>query len=628
MKSWLLITLLLLRINSAIGQITEPLVLSENFTDSLLTRQVSFIPDSSNTIAVSDVDKNPNRRPYFHNTVVFGGINQPMWLVFDVVSRKSNISSFILNVSYIGLDGAEVFIKDGFGRILKLPKVLRRYPISARPIPDNKLLFQFSLNPNLRYTIYVKTPRAYERHMISLILWDEHTFLVSNLKQTSIFFSLLGALLLAVLVSMLLFIFLKDTIFWQYGLYVLSLCAAIFIMSGYGDPSILAINGLKFDHTTALVTVLSTSIHIKLSNSYLSVKLLAPKWLLLIGKAIIASCLLAASLFFLPWNGIHGMLLICCYQLLIFAELYIFACILLGMRRGHIPAIIYFVRFLPFIIGLPLLLNLQVLDYIYRSLELLLGAAFFEVLFLGTGIGFSYYKTRKAETQLIAKLNQTQAQVIQTQESERQRIAADLHDDLGGTLSTIRRKISDIRLRLTDITIIGAFDNLEPLITKSNDDLRRIAHNLMPPEFERIGVATSIEQLVRAIPAKPVRFEFLISGNEHKLGLETELNLYRITSELIQNILKHARAKRASVQLIYYDTNLTVMIEDDGIGFKIAGGDSSSTGIGLKNSKLRADYIGANLTTETSSSGTMTILEIPYPSSSYEPATANKDFTG
>jgi signal transduction histidine kinase len=214
------------------------------------------------------------------------------------------------------------------------------------------------------------------------------------------------------------------------------------------------------------------------------------------------------------------------------------------------------------------------------------------------------------------ELMDTKNQVLQTQESERQRIAADLHDDLGGTLATIRRRIADIRQNLKDPKAAQDFELLEPLIQKSADDLRRISHNLMPPEFAHLGLVNALQQFVQAIPQSPTHFEFLISGKEQKLSVNIELNIYRIVSELVQNVLKHAHATRAAVQLIYFDDSLTITVEDNGVGDRLINKSSEiseiSSGIGLKNSKLRAEYIGAKLCMETSGGGTLVILEIPY----------------
>lgn len=115
-------------------------------------------------------------------------------------------------------------------------------------------------------------------------------------------------------------------------------------------------------------------------------------------------------------------------------------------------------------------------------------------------------------------------------------------------------------------------------------------------------------------PANPTRFSFLVAGTERKLPLDTELNIYRIVSELVQNIHKHAQAKRAAVQLLYYEDYLGITVEDEGLGSRAVKNGNEKAGIGLKNSSLRAEYIGAKLWREASESGTLIILDVAYQS--------------
>ena len=212
-------------------------------------------------------------------------------------------------------------------------------------------------------------------------------------------------------------------------------------------------------------------------------------------------------------------------------------------------------------------------------------------------------------------IRDSNARIIQAQETERQRIAADLHDDLGGTLATLRRRLDDIRQQLQDQWAAQQLDALEPMIQKSSDDLRRIAHNLMPPEFARLGLHSALEQLVVSQPAQPTRFSFITSGTQHNLPVNTALNVYRIVSEQIQNINKHAQAQRAAVQIIYQADQLSITVEDDGLGSRTVGPANETMGIGVKNSTLRAEYIGATLWRDAGEAGTLVVLDVPYPSS-------------
>lgn len=241
------------------------------------------------------------------------------------------------------------------------------------------------------------------------------------------------------------------------------------------------------------------------------------------------------------------------------------------------------------------------------------------ILAFGLTIRFNRFRQQNFNLQLTLarERNQTTTQVIDAQEAERGRLAADLHDDLGGTLATLRRRLDELRQRLTDPYAADALSQLDPLVRKSTYDLRRIAHNLRPPEFERIGLRHALEQLVQSQPAQPTRFSFVIAGSERRLSPDTELNLYRIVSELVQNIHKHAGARRAAVQLLYYEDQLSVMVEDDGVGDRVTKNSGTGVGLGLKNCSLRAEYIGASLRREVTAAGTLVVLDVPYAAISY-----------
>ncbi|GAB3639435.1 hypothetical protein GCM10027423_00710 [Spirosoma arcticum] len=259
---------------------------------------------------------------------------------------------------------------------------------------------------------------------------------------------------------------------------------------------------------------------------------------------------------------------------------------------------------------------LNVLNAGHFTTNWLLPGFLLEQITLAFGLTIRYNRFRQQNLNLQLTLaqerNQTTTQIINAQEAERQRLAADLHDDLGGTLATLRRRLGDLGQRLRDPQAADVLGQLEPLVQKSTHDLRRIAHNLMPPEFDRLGLRHALDQLIQSQPAQPTRFSFVVAGQERRLPLEIELNLYRIVSELVQNIHKHAQARRAAVQLLYYEEHLSVMVDDDGLGSRVTKNGETGVGLGLKSSGLRAEYIGARLRRDVTEAGTLVVLDMPY----------------
>lgn len=224
---------------------------------------------------------------------------------------------------------------------------------------------------------------------------------------------------------------------------------------------------------------------------------------------------------------------------------------------------------------------------------------------------------KKSITQVQLKLlqqnQQIARQIIHTQESEQQRIAGDLHDDLGGMLATVNAKLSqltsahslnDIRKGIVDVLSVSA---------KAGDLIRRISHNLLPPDLEKTGMVALIQERINQLnDVEKTAFHCQVVGQERRLSTDQEVNIYRILSELIHNIQKHAQAQSASIQFFFHFNSLTVTVEDDGSGNKASKTRENNWGIGLKNVHFRVKYLQGRLSVETDEQGTTILLEVPY----------------
>lgn len=221
-----------------------------------------------------------------------------------------------------------------------------------------------------------------------------------------------------------------------------------------------------------------------------------------------------------------------------------------------------------------------------------------------SGLIFRSLRLNKKNAQYVLELmtvkNELSTKVIQTQETERQRLAKDLHDDLGGTLSTIKGQAANE----------NASSETLNLIEKAIEDLRNVSRNLMPPELQKAGLAGSVHQAIERLRnSSKTEFIFISFGREVRLEADTELNIYRIIGELLNNILKHAGASKGVVQLLYYDDHLLISIEDNGVGIKT---EEKNWGIGLKNINSRVEYLKAELSIDTGPYGTTVIIKVPY----------------
>jgi signal transduction histidine kinase len=232
-----------------------------------------------------------------------------------------------------------------------------------------------------------------------------------------------------------------------------------------------------------------------------------------------------------------------------------------------------------------------------------------EALIICFGILFRYIIIRRERNKLEKTLQQQQLssskQLIFTQENERKRIAEDLHDELGSSLAALKLRLQKSSLPEEEM------NDILNVVDKASSDTRNISHNLMPPEFEK----TSLKDLLsnyytRLNRESSTRFHFYCSGDNQHFSKENELIIYRIIMELTGNILKHADAAEATIQLIYYADQLEIMGEDNGTGIL----ENENKGIGLKNIQSRVDYLNGELRIDTASGGTTIMIKLPYKS--------------
>lgn len=187
--------------------------------------------------------------------------------------------------------------------------------------------------------------------------------------------------------------------------------------------------------------------------------------------------------------------------------------------------------------------------------------------------------------------------VLKGEEQERTRIAKDLHDGLGGMLSGLKHSFVTIKgnLIMTPENV-QAFERGMDMLDSSIKEMRRVAHNMMPEALVRFGLDTALKDFCNDINQSGAIVIDYHSVNLKDIQLEqtTSITIYRIIQELINNVIKHANATSAIVQLIKTDEKLAITVEDNGKGF-----DTSillkKNGIGWINIKNRVEFLKGTL---------------------------------
>lgn len=186
--------------------------------------------------------------------------------------------------------------------------------------------------------------------------------------------------------------------------------------------------------------------------------------------------------------------------------------------------------------------------------------------------------------------------MLKGQEEERSRLAKDLHDGLGGLLSGVKFSLSNMKDNLV-ITPdnMAVFERSLDMIDTSIKELRRVAHNMMPEMLTKFGLDEALKEYCNTINAtKLLAVKYQSHGMTARLDKSTEIIIYRIIQELLNNTLKHAAATESFVQLIREDSRLNIVVEDNGKGFD-ANLPENNKGAGWANIRSRVEYLKGQL---------------------------------
>ncbi len=198
--------------------------------------------------------------------------------------------------------------------------------------------------------------------------------------------------------------------------------------------------------------------------------------------------------------------------------------------------------------------------------------------------------------------------MINGQEAERTRIARDLHDGLGGLFSTLKMYMSTLKHERPSLQSHSLFQKGYSLIDTAAEEVRRIAHNMMPEVLMKIGLVNALQDLCAGISAgRSLNVSLEVHGMEQRLDATTETMLFRIVQELLTNVIKHAQATEVIIQFVREDNRLSVVVEDNGRGFH-----EEETGsirrAGLETIERRVAYLNGKLHIESIKSIGATIM--------------------
>lgn len=200
-------------------------------------------------------------------------------------------------------------------------------------------------------------------------------------------------------------------------------------------------------------------------------------------------------------------------------------------------------------------------------------------------------KVEQRTKQLKRALYEVKEAMAKGQTIERKRVASELHDNLGTTLSALKWRLEAINGENLNEKERKIYESILEMIKVAYSEVRLISHNLMPLELEKEGLKGAIAKIVNEINIEgKLNCIYLISENFKIEDKKIQLELYSIILELINNIMKHANATEVAVHLSQNEESYEIKVCDNGVGF-----NQENKGFGLSNIQYRIDSINGKI---------------------------------
>ena len=225
-------------------------------------------------------------------------------------------------------------------------------------------------------------------------------------------------------------------------------------------------------------------------------------------------------------------------------------------------------------------------------------------------------EVREQQIQILQKEKEllTTHALMEGQEAERSRLAKDLHDGLGGILTGTKYALSSMKQNMIiSAENAAAFEKTMNMLDQSITELRRVAHNMMPESLLKLSLNDALDDYCLQVTNSGALKVTYQSFDIDNLTADEPVTIavYRIVQELINNVVKHAKAGNAIVQLTHKGEILGITVEDDGAGFQLQD-LGFAEGMGYKNLKSRVDFLKGKIDVKSEpGKGTSVFIQLP-----------------
>lgn len=531
-----------------------------------------------------------------------GIVKEPYWFLISL-KNNSTVSDFVLEIKQSHLRHI-VLYEAKAGELTYKSTVGELYPFTHRPMQHRNYSFPLTISQNERCDLLL-----YLDHENSLalptVLWTEAAFHENDYTFNLVAGVVIGFLLFCAFISLASYFIVSNAIFIWYALYLLFSTLYLFTDLGFSFQYLFP-QLTRFDGPFSIYTPLFMFMGlVKFVQELLSLRQYHPKiyWSLTFIILLFLFLILVDLVFQESWRkySYYFLPLVFCIVLAGLCTLLIAGFVSLRTRKKM--AIYFFVSYVPMLsILLFAILGNAFGLAIYTFLNPTYLGVLFEVSVLSVALITQYRDVQLERDNLQSKVVEQQKEYYQTYidgiEKERNRIAGDLHDDVGSKLSHLKR------------AAFNSENENSKLLDEVIQDLRNISHDLAPTIAQVSGLIPLLEKLISQHQKETnMKINLRVFDFRECLSPDQIIQLYRILQEAVNNVIKHSEATKIDIQVFGYKKEMSVSIEDNGKGFDIA---KPSSGLGLNQLKIRAEILKGKIEINSHpDKGSLILVQVP-----------------
>ncbi|RYF90815.1 MAG: tetratricopeptide repeat protein [Chitinophagaceae bacterium] len=229
---------------------------------------------------------------------------------------------------------------------------------------------------------------------------------------------------------------------------------------------------------------------------------------------------------------------------------------------------------------------------------------------------FKMQKEKELQTKLMQQREQATVEILQAEDQERKRIAAELHDGVGQVMLAAWLNLQAIEPELNTLTPghQASLSKAIRMVGEGCKEVREVSHSMMAKALVNSNLKTALTEFAKQIDRSVLAITLHFDGTEQPTGTIEDSILYRVVQECINNALKHAAATEIDINVAFNNVGTSILIEDNGTGFNynLATATASPSGLGIQNIKTRIAFLNGKVEWDSSiGNGTVVSIFVP-----------------